>query len=71
MVAEPLGYPWAAPLIAYASGSLGTLIGADLMNLGKLIRMGVPLISIGGMGTFDGIYLSGILAIALSLLLMP
>ena len=70
LVAEVLGQPWAAPLIAYVSGSLGTLIGADLLNLGRLVKMGVPLISIGGMGTFDGIYLSGILAIALSLLLI-
>ncbi len=58
-----------APLIAFASGVYGTLIGADLMNLRKMVRMGVPLISIGGMGTFDGIYLSGVVSVSLALLL--
>ncbi len=58
-----------APLVAFASGVYGTLIGADLMNLRKMVSMGVPLISIGGMGTFDGIYLSGVLSISLALLL--
>jgi uncharacterized membrane protein len=54
-----------APL-AYISGSLGTLIGADLMNLGKLHGLGAPIASIGGAGTFDGIFLSGILAVFLA-----
>ena len=51
----------AAPL-AYISGSLGTLIGADLMNLDKVQGLGAPIASIGGAGTFDGIFLTGILA---------
>jgi CIC family chloride channel protein len=46
----------AAPL-AYISGSLGTLIGADLLNLGSLQGLGAPVASIGGAGTFDGIFL--------------
>jgi uncharacterized membrane protein len=49
--------------VAYVSGSLGTLIGADLLNLGKLQGMGAPVVSIGGAGTFDGIFLTGILAV--------
>jgi uncharacterized membrane protein len=52
----------AAPL-AYISGSLGTLIGADLMNLGKIQGLGAPVASIGGAGTFDGIFLTGLLAV--------
>src|SRR5215469_4197663 len=55
----------AAPL-AYVSGSLGTLIGADLLNLGNLQGLGAPVASIGGAGTFDGIFLSGLLAILLA-----
>ncbi|EEB73947.1 DUF1614 domain-containing protein [Thermococcus sp. AM4] len=53
------------PLIAYASGTLGVLIGADLMNWGKLKHLGAPMVSIGGAGTFDGIFLAGIIAVLL------
>ena len=55
----------AAPL-AYISGSLGTLIGADLLNLSALVETGPPMISIGGAGTFDGVFLTGILAVLLA-----
>jgi uncharacterized membrane protein len=55
----------AAPL-AYVSGSLGILIGADLLNLGKIQGLGAPIASIGGAGTFDGIFLTGILAVLLA-----
>ncbi|HKM87544.1 MAG TPA: DUF1614 domain-containing protein, partial [Xanthobacteraceae bacterium] len=55
----------AAPL-AYIGGSMGTLIGADLTNLDKLRGLGVPVASIGGAGTFDGIFLTGILAVLLA-----
>jgi uncharacterized membrane protein len=58
----------AAPL-AYISGSLGTLIGADLLNLGKVEGLGAPVASIGGAGTFDGIFLAGVLAVLLASLL--
>src|SRR5581483_6393618 len=52
--------------IAYVSGVLGTLIGADLANLGKLRELGAPVASIGGAGTFDGIFLTGIVAVLLA-----
>lgn len=55
-----------APPIAYVSGTMGTLIGADLMNLGKLERLRAPVVSIGGAGTFDGIFLTGIIAALLA-----
>jgi uncharacterized membrane protein len=55
-----------APSLAYVSGSLGTLIGADLLNLGKIQGLGAPVASIGGAGTFDGIFLTGILAVLLA-----
>lgn len=57
--------PNAAPL-AYVGGCLGTLIGADLLNLGKLQGLGAPVASIGGAGTFDGVFLTGILAVLLA-----
>ena len=55
-----------APSLAYITGSLGTLIGADLLNLGKIQGLGAPVASIGGAGTFDGIFLTGILAVFLA-----
>ncbi len=60
----------AAPL-AYISGSMGTLIGADLTNLDKVAGLGAPVASIGGAGTFDGIFLTGILAVLLAGLYRP
>jgi len=55
----------AAP-IAYIGGSLGVLIGADLLNLGQLRSLGAPVASIGGAGTFDGIFLTGVIAVLLA-----
>lgn len=52
--------------VAYVSGVMGTLIGADLMNLGRLRDLGAPVASIGGAGTFDGIFLTGIAAVLLA-----
>jgi uncharacterized membrane protein len=55
-----------APSLAYSAGSLGTLIGADLLNLDKIHGLGAPVVSIGGAGTFDGVFLTGILAVLLA-----
>jgi uncharacterized membrane protein len=60
-----LSRPQAAPL-AYVSGSLGTLIGADLLNLDKIQGLQAPVASIGGAGTFDGIFLVGIVAVLMA-----
>jgi uncharacterized membrane protein len=46
----------------YRSGD-GTLIGADLLKLDKIPGLGAPVVSIGGAGTFDGIFLSGNLGV--------
>jgi uncharacterized membrane protein len=54
--------PSAPNVIAYVAGTLGTLIGADLTNLHDIATLGAPVVSIGGAGTFDGVFLSGILA---------
>ena len=55
-----------APIIAYIAGSLGTLIGADILNLKKIAGLGAPVASIGGAGTFDGVFLTGIIAVLLT-----
>jgi uncharacterized membrane protein len=52
--------------VAFISGVVGTLIGADLLNLRKLRDLGAPVASIGGAGTFDGIFLTGIVAVLLA-----
>jgi uncharacterized membrane protein len=57
----------AAPL-AYVSGSLGTLIGADLLNFGWIRGLGTPIASIGGAGVFDAVFVTGIIAVLLSAL---
>jgi len=51
--------------VAYVAGTLGTLIGADLLNLSRLRDLGAGVASIGGAGTFDGVFLSGIIAVLL------
>lgn len=65
-----LSREYAAPL-AYIGGSMGTLIGADLLNLDKVGGLGAPVASIGGAGTFDGIFLTGILAVLLAGIASP
>jgi uncharacterized membrane protein len=58
--------PGNPPPVAYVSGSMGTLIGADLLNLGRIKELKAPIASIGGAGTFDGIFLTGIMAVILA-----
>jgi uncharacterized membrane protein len=65
LVAALVSWEEMAPL-AYIGGSLGVLIGADLLNLDKLRSLGAPVASIGGAGTFDGIFVAGLLAVLLA-----
>jgi uncharacterized membrane protein len=51
-----------APPVAYVAGSMGALIGGDLANLSRIGELGAPVVSIGGAGTFDGVFLTGIIA---------
>ena len=55
-----------APAVAYIAGVWGTLIGADIMNIPNFPRLGAHVISIGGAGIYDGIFLVGIVAAFLS-----
>ncbi len=60
-------FPSGSPqIVAYVAGVLGTLIGADIANLSVIPRLGAPIASIGGAGTFDGVFLSGIIAVLLA-----
>ena len=69
LVAALVAYilPFNTPqVVAYVSGVLGTLLGADLSNLNIIPKLGAPVASIGGAGTFDGVFLSGIIAALLA-----
>jgi len=52
--------------VAYISGVMGALVGADLTNLATIPDLGAGIVSIGGGGTFDGVFLSGIIAVLLA-----
>ena len=60
----------AAP-IAFIAGVAGPLIGADLLHLKEITRVSTGMASIGGAGTFDGIFLTGILAVLLAGIASP
>ena len=68
IVALAVSRDHAAPL-AYIAGSMGTLIGADLLNLHRIQGLGAPIASIGGAGKFDGIFLTGLIAVLLASLM--
>ncbi|MGH7905556.1 MAG: DUF1614 domain-containing protein, partial [Candidatus Binataceae bacterium] len=52
--------------VAYVAGSMGCLLGADIYNLHAISRLHAPIASIGGAGTFDGVFVSGIIAVLLA-----
>lgn len=58
--------PQDAALVAFIAGTLGVLIGADLLRLPQVMKGTVGLMSIGGAGVFDGIFLVGIVAALLA-----
>ncbi len=65
IIAIIINHELSAPL-AYISGTMGVLIGADLLNFRHISRMGALVASIGGAGTFDGIFMTGILAVLIA-----
>lgn len=65
IVAMLLAPQHSAPL-AYICGTMGVLIGADILRLKDIPKLGAPIASIGGAGTFDGIFLTGIVAVLLA-----
>jgi uncharacterized membrane protein len=52
--------------VAYVAGTIGCLLGADILNLGSVADLGAPVASIGGAGTFDGVFLTGIVAVLIA-----
>ena len=60
---SPVSFPMQ---VEYICGTLGALMGADLMNLDKIAGVG-PVVSIGGAGPFDGVYLTGLVSVLLIL----
>ena len=65
LIASLLDPDHRAPL-AYIGGTLGVLIGADLIHLKDIRRMGSPFASIGGGGTLDGVFITGLVAVLLA-----
>jgi uncharacterized membrane protein len=51
-----------AAAVAFAAGVFGTLLGADILHLKDFLKDMPGVMSIGGAGVFDGIYLTGIIA---------
>ena len=61
----------AAPL-AYVSGVVGTIVGADVFHLEEVLSFeppeeGLALLSIGGANIFDMVYLTGIIAVVIAI----
>ena len=59
-------YPQNPSAVAFCAGVLGPLIGADILNLKEIVKFKFGTASIGGAGTFDGIVLSGFIALLLT-----
>jgi len=55
-----------APQVAFIAGTLGAIIGVDLVHLSEFVNLGGGSISIGGSGVFDGIFTTGIVAALLA-----
>jgi uncharacterized membrane protein len=58
-----------APQVAFIAGTIGAIIGVDLVHLGELIHIGTTYLSIGGRGVLDGVFTTGIIAAVLAGLL--
>lgn len=56
------------PKLSFSTGVLSALFGADILHLKDLNKIGSGVVSIGGAGTFDGIFLTGIFAVVFSVL---
>jgi len=70
-VLESLGLQERRSALATTLGSLGIfvlgcLVGADVLNLALVARLNAPIASIGGAGTFDGVFVSGVIAVLLA-----
>jgi uncharacterized membrane protein len=55
--------------LTFIAGTAGTLVGTTLLNAPRLEKLGTGMISVGGLGTFDGIILTGLLSTIMACLL--
>uniref|UniRef100_A0A7J3TGU4 DUF1614 domain-containing protein n=1 Tax=Geoglobus ahangari TaxID=113653 RepID=A0A7J3TGU4_9EURY len=62
--------PLLIPKLAFSSGVLGSLFGADILHLKDVKKVGAGIVSIGGAGTFDGIFLTGIFSVIFAVYLL-
>jgi uncharacterized membrane protein len=58
------------PKLAFSVGVMSALFGADILHLKDIEQIGSGVVSIGGAGTFDGIFLTGMFAVIFSLFLV-
>ena len=58
-----------APQVAFIAGTIGAIIGVDLVHLRELIHLGAAHLSMGGRGVFDGVFTTGIISAVLAGLL--
>jgi len=58
-----------APQVAFIAGTIGAIIGVDLVHVRELIHLGAAGMSMGGRGVFDGIFTTGIISAVLAGLL--
>lgn len=56
--------------LAFIAGTAGTLAGTAILNVPRMEKIGTSAISIGGIGTFDGIVLNGLLSTIIACLLV-
>lgn len=68
--ATALAALWLMPVnpapLAYVSGTLGVLLGADVLRLRQATQQDCAAVSIGGAGPLDGVFITGILAVLLT-----
>ncbi len=48
--------------LAFVCGTVGTILGTTVLNVLRLKKLSTSSISAGGFGTFDGIFLTGVLS---------
>ncbi|MCS7121812.1 MAG: DUF1614 domain-containing protein [Archaeoglobaceae archaeon] len=58
------------PKLSFTIGVFSTILGADILHLKDIEKIGEGVVSIGGAGTFDGIFLTGIFSALVSILMI-
>ncbi len=72
ILVEMAGYPIStAGPVSYVSGTIGTILGVDVLKIRDVVENAKNkyIVSIGGMGSFDTIYLVGLLSATATIVL--